>query len=77
MKTITFTEFRQNATAYLNAVEDGEILRIFRHGKPVADVVPIVNQKKVPSWKRSVRPLNLKGISLSEEILKERREYKR
>jgi len=29
MKTVTSTEFRQHATAYLNAVEQGETFRIF------------------------------------------------
>ncbi len=32
MKIVTFTEFRQQAAAFLNAVEQGETFRILRHG---------------------------------------------
>jgi prevent-host-death family protein len=76
MKTMTFTEFRQHATSCLNAVEEGESIRILRHGKPVADLVP-VKQQKVPSWKRLHDRAVLRGVSLSAEIVKEREEYGR
>jgi len=78
MKTLTFTEFRQNATACLNAVEEGETFRILRHGKPVADLKPIGKDKALPSWKRKIEPIKLKeGISASKMIIKERDEYGR
>ena len=77
MKTMTFTEFRQNATSCLNIVEEGESIRILRHGKPVADLVPVVEEKKIPSWKREIKPLNLKGVSLSQAVLKDMDEYGR
>jgi len=77
MKTMTFTEFRQNATSCLNAVEDGESIRILRHGKPIADLVPVKEEKKIPSWKREIDRLVIPGVSLSQEIIKEREEYGR
>ena len=77
MKTVTFTEFRQHAAACLNAVEQGESFRILRHGKPVADLKPIKTGNAVPSWKRSIEPIRLRGISVSDMILKERDEYGR
>ncbi len=77
MKTVTSTEFRQHATAYLNAVEQGETFRILRHGKPVADLKPIKTSNTVPSWKRCIEPIKLRGISVSDMIVKERDEYGR
>ena len=77
MKTVTSTEFRQHATAYLNAVEQGETFRILRHGKPVADLKPIKTGKAVPSWKRYIEPIKLRGISISDMIIKERDEHRR
>ena len=75
MKTVTFTEFRQHVAVYLNAVEQGETFRILRHGKPIADLTPIKTGKAVPSWKRSIEPIRLRGISVSDMIIKERDEY--
>lgn len=77
MKTVTSTEFRQHAAAYLNAVERGETFRILRHGKPVADLTPIKTGKAVPSWKRCIEPIKLRGISISDMIIKERDEHRR
>ena len=77
MKTVTFTKFRQHAAACLNAVEQGETFRILRHGKPVADLKPIKTSNVVPSWKRCIEPIALKGISVSDMIIKERDGYRR
>ena len=70
MRDATFTELRNNAKDYFDAVEDGETVRVFRNGKPIAEIVPI--RPGVPSWKRQAGPLTIKGLSLSREILKDR-----
>jgi len=73
MKTLTFTEFRKNASSLLNDVEKGETLRILRHGKPVAEMSPLPHElTEMPSWKKSGLKLSAKGISLSKAILEER-----
>lgn len=41
MHTLPLSEFRANASAMLDLVEKGETIRIMRHGKPVADLVPV------------------------------------
>jgi prevent-host-death family protein len=66
----TFTELRNNAKAFFDAVEAGQTVRVFRNGKPVAQIVPI--NDAVPAWKRDISPLDLKGLSLSAEILRDR-----
>jgi prevent-host-death family protein len=73
MKEVPFTEFRRNAASILDAVERGEKIRVLRHGRPVADVVPIARPRMVLSWKRPGLLLEADGASLSREVLAERR----
>ena len=72
MVTISFTKFRQNAKTYFDSVEKGDIVRVIRHGKVIAHIVPPV--KKEASWKKPAKTLEIPGASLSEAILKEREE---
>ncbi len=70
MQETTFTELRNHAKDYFDAVEGGDTVRVFRNGKPIAEIVPI--RSGAPSWKRQVTPLAIKGISLSGELLHDR-----
>lgn len=72
MQEATFTELRNHAKNYFDAVEAGDTVRIFRNGKPIAEIVPI--RAVVPSWKKQSTPLTVKGLSLSREILNDRDE---
>jgi prevent-host-death family protein len=72
MQETTFTELRNHAKDYFDAVEGGDTVRVFRNGKPIAEIVPI--RSGIPSWKRQVIPLTIKGFSLSGEILSDREE---
>ena len=57
MHTIALSEFRANASAMIDLVERGETVRILRHGKPVAELVPAkaTLADAVPSWKRTIQ----------------------
>ncbi len=61
MQTIPLSEFRANASAMIDLVERGETVRILRHGKPVAELVPVSSDAtpRVPSWKRVIEPLHI------------------
>ena len=74
MRTASFTEFRQNATAFSDAVERGETVQVLRHGRAVADIVPTQSEETSPSWQRPGLRLSVKGASLSRAILEERAE---
>ncbi len=77
MHSVPLSEFRANASAMLDLVEKGETVRILRHGKPVAQLVPVAAEEpaKVPSWKRPFEPVVLpEGVSLSQAVLDERSE---
>lgn len=62
MHTLPLSEFRANVSAMLDLVEQGQTVRILRHGKPVAELVPVKTEaaaaeKKLPSWKRPFEPV--------------------
>jgi len=73
MKVISFTEFRKNASEVLNLVEKGAIIRVTRHGKTIAKIVPEGSPEPELAWKRTGLRLAAKGASLSKAILDERR----
>jgi prevent-host-death family protein len=70
MQTATFSELRNHAKKYFDAVERGETVEIYRHGKPVARISP-VRPKALQRW-RQAHPLDL-GVSASRMIIEERR----
>ena len=79
MHILPLSEFRANASATLDLVEKGETVRIMRHGKPVADLIPVRPDDqalvKVPSWKRSIEPLHIvrpDGKTGAQLIIEER-----
>ena len=77
MHILPLSEFRANTAAMIDLVERGETVRILRHGKPVADLVPTQPQveQKVPRWKLPFEPVTLSpGVSLSQAVLDERNE---
>ncbi|MBM3311319.1 MAG: type II toxin-antitoxin system Phd/YefM family antitoxin [Candidatus Aminicenantes bacterium] len=74
MKNVSFTQFRRNAASYFDAVEEGETIRISRHGKPIAEVVPLSPTERTPVWKRPGLRLKAKGLSLSREVIRQRDE---
>lgn len=77
MHILPLSEFRANASAMLDLVERGETVRILRHGKPVAELVPVQPEvaQRLPSWKRPVAPLKVDrpdGKTLAQCIIAER-----
>lgn len=72
MQTVSFTDFRRDASSWFDQVEKGETLRVFRHGKAIADIAPASGEESTPSWKSPGPRLAVKGASLSEAILDER-----
>ncbi len=72
MKTVSFTEFRKNASNLFSDVENGEMLVVLRHGKPIAEIKPFTEESKKPSWKKPGLRLSIKGAQLTSAILEER-----
>jgi prevent-host-death family protein len=61
MQTLPLSEFRAQVSAMIDLVEKGETVRILRHGKPVAELVPpqmaASASPKLPSWKIPFEPV--------------------
>ena len=72
MRQTTFTEFRRHAKAYFDAVEAGDVVRVYRNGRPIADITPIPAVE--PAWKRPVPRLTLLGVRASEAVIRGRSE---
>lgn len=73
MKTVTFTDFRKEASSFITEVEHGETLILLRRGKPVAEIVPFSDSaRRLPAWKQPVTRLRTSGNDLSSAILEER-----
>jgi antitoxin (DNA-binding transcriptional repressor) of toxin-antitoxin stability system len=75
MLETTFTELQKNTQFLFDAVKLGDTVRVYHKGKPLAHIVPA--PKEVPSWKKEIPRLTIKGLSLSQEIQKDRMETKR
>jgi prevent-host-death family protein len=73
MRAVTFTEFRKNASEVLDRVERGESVRVLRHGRTIARIVPDEGSQTKPAWKRPGLHLVTAGTSLSSAVLEERR----
>ena len=73
MRSLSFTEFRKKASEILTLVEKGETVRVLRHGKAIAKIIPAETEPKRLSWKRPGLRLVRPGASLSKAILEERR----
>ena len=72
MQSATFTQFRNNAKRYFDRVENGESIEIYRHGMPVAIIIPV--KKRDRSRLSTSKPLKIPGVSLSQALLAEREE---
>ncbi|RXT25126.1 prevent-host-death protein [Rhizobium leguminosarum] len=46
MASVTLAEAKARLSELLNLVEAGETVEILRHGKPVAQIVPVKTRKK-------------------------------
>jgi antitoxin (DNA-binding transcriptional repressor) of toxin-antitoxin stability system len=71
MREASFTELRNQARHYFDLVEAGEVVRVLRNGKPIAEIRPV--QHGGPSWKqRKARPLAVSGVDIGRLILGDR-----
>jgi prevent-host-death family protein len=74
---VPLSEFRAHTAAMIERVEQGATIRILRHGKPVAELVPVKvdTPVKVPHWKLPFDPVKINrpdGKTLSDVIIEER-----
>ncbi len=74
MTTVTIAELEKDLAGYIAKVKDGETLELVSGGERVAEVVPLRQKGDIAVWKRPRKKIKVPGLSLSDEIIKERRE---
>ncbi|WP_084503411.1 type II toxin-antitoxin system Phd/YefM family antitoxin [Desulfatirhabdium butyrativorans] len=72
MKTVSFTEFRKHASNLFSDVENGEMIVVVKHGKPIAQIKPFKEESRKPSWKKPGLRLAINRAQLCSAILEER-----
>ena len=72
MQETNVVELRKRIKHFFDAVESGEVVRVYRNGKPIAEILPLTGRQV--SWKCEAPRLTIPGLSLSHEILKDRAE---
>lgn len=72
MRKVSFTEFRKDASSFIDLVERGEEVEIQRHGRVVARLVA-PGLRSEPAWKKPGLKLVTKSPSLSKAIIENRR----
>jgi prevent-host-death family protein len=90
LATVGVRELRQDASAILRRVKEGEIIEITEHGKPIAQIGPVTSQyemaiargfitpAKKPGTLHLIKPLPLpKGMRPPSEVLLEMRNEER
>ena len=73
MKRTTFSQFRNQAKKFFDAVERGEIIEIYRHGRPAAILSPVSEKDSSRYWSQRKPSLSLPGVVLSKLIIQERK----
>ncbi|HEV7506340.1 MAG TPA: prevent-host-death protein [Thermoanaerobaculia bacterium] len=64
----TFTELRNHAKTFFDAVENGKTVHVYHSGRPVADIVPV--KAEIPAWKKPPQTrLSLGSLNLGAEVL--------
>jgi len=71
-RTVSFTDFRKNASSILDEVEKGAVYRIVRHGRVIAELASPEPVPTEAAWKSRGLRLVTKGGSLSDAILEDR-----
>lgn len=77
MQTLSLSDFRAHVSEMLDLVERGETVRILRHGKPVAELVPVQSEaEEAPSYLQPFEPVMPlpAGYSAVRDLVQERQE---
>ena len=73
MQETSFSELRSQARHFFDLVESGEVVRVLRNGRPIAEIHPIASDDPL-SWKqRPARPVAISGKEVGRLIVEERR----
>jgi antitoxin (DNA-binding transcriptional repressor) of toxin-antitoxin stability system len=72
MRETNVVDLRKRIKHYFDVVEGGEVVRVYRNGKPIAEILPVRNPEVLR--RSEAQRFKIPGLSLSEEILRDRSE---
>ena len=70
MRTIAFSDARSHFKEIIDSASEGEVVKITRNGKTVAEIRPPEEQSR--NYWKSVKPLNIGKGGLSRLLMEER-----
>lgn len=74
MIKISVRNFTHNLSKYMDRVKNGERFVVSKRNQPIADIVPHHVRNLKPGWSMKRPKLRLKGLSLSQALIKYRQE---
>lgn len=75
MKKIPVNEIREHLSKYLSEAERGEQIIITKHSRPVAQLLPVTQEKsELPDLQEFRNSIKIKGKPMSEVVTDERNE---
>ena len=74
MTQVTIRQLTHGLAGYLKAIKRGERIVILNRRTPVADLIPHNENVTQPGWKRPIKRIKIKGIGLSQMVVKMREE---
>ena len=75
MKKVKVNEVREHLAKYLSDAEKGEEIIITKHSRPIARLVPLKSESsEFPDLSKHRHAINIKGRSLSDTIIDQRKE---
>lgn len=74
MISINVRDLMHSFSKYLKIVKRGEKIILMERNVPVADIIPHNENVARPGWKRTIEKIEIKGESLSETVIRNRRE---
>ena len=74
MTAVSIREFSHHMSKYLKKLRAGEGFMLKYRNEPIAQVTPNKPVTIVPGWKHPIKRIKLKGESMSETVIRMRRE---
>ena len=74
MVSVNIRDLTHHFSRYLKVVKAGERIVLMERNVPVADIIPHNENLARPGWKREIKKVEIEGESLSQTIVKNRRE---
>lgn len=74
MVSVNIRDLMHHFSRYLKVVKRGERIVLMERNVPVAEIIPHNENMTRPGWKRRIKKVEIQGESLSQTIVKNRRE---